>query len=350
MNSSAKILGGVVLIALLGVGVALGTGTWNPSWNPFGMSSSEVVEKMAKKQRNVDSGHFEGTAEAEMEEGSFALTMKGDSDNSDPENPKSEMTVDVSFATEGMEFSAAANARAFNDTAYFKATKIPAAPMLPVQNLDQFKDQWIKVDTEQTEETTEMEEIDPEEIREIIRNADIEKMINVEEEFEDEKVKGVNTYHYLVSVDEEGVKETLPSLMKELSELSEDSEPVDKQQIRKDLDEFFSKAGPLEAELWIGRSDYLLRKVAFEKEIDPQAIDETAQAEPIMVNGEFFFSDYGKTVEIEKPKNAKTLQEVISSMMMQGMSSEGTQEIPEDVEDQYDIPEGTEVPEGVEMP
>ncbi|MEF8847042.1 MAG: hypothetical protein V5A57_01245 [Candidatus Paceibacterota bacterium] len=347
MKITAKVVIGVLVVLLLGLGGALATKTWNPSWNPFAESPQKIIEKMAEAQRGVDSSHINGTFKAETDEGSVEVEFEADGDSSDSKNLKSKVSFDASISMEGTQFSTKGEARMIDNIMYVKVNEIPAAPMLPVKQISQFKNQWIKLGS-QKKEQTEQEEIDSEKAKNIIKKyVNPEKLFEVKKVFSTEKVKGVMSYHYLVALNEKEMKESIPPLVEELRALNNDQEPVDKDKIRKDIDEFFDEAAPVEAELWIGKKDYLLRKFKFSKEFDAQEVAEKAEASRVDLSLEAYFSDFGKEVQVEKPEGAKTIQELMMSIMQGSIPGiqDQTSPMPDNIPEDYEVPEGTDVPQ-----
>lgn len=348
---ATKIIAGVLVVAVLGVGGALASKVWNPSWNPFGTSPEKVIEKMAKAQKGVDSGHITATVKAKSEKGGVELSFEADGDSSDPENSKSKMSFDGSISMEGTQLSTKGKARFIDDTMYFKISEIPAAPMLPISQIGAFKDQWIKIDTQKAKQSGQAE-MDSQKAKKIVEKyLEPEKLLNVEKAYSAEQIKDVKCYHYLVALNEKEIKNSFPKMAKELQELNEDAESVDKEEMRKKIDEFFNKTAPVEAELWIGQKDYLLRKFKFSKEINAQDVAEESEISKVDLAVEAYFSDFGQKVEVEKPESAKTIQELMMSMMGSGnLPGTGSSTMPDNMPEGTNLPDSSDIPEGTDVP
>lgn len=346
MNLKVKAIVAVLIVAVLGVGGALASRAWDPLWNPFRPAPDKVVEKAIEASQEVETNHLNGSMEVKLNKGSGKVDFEGDMDNSDPEKPKSRLKLDVSISGEGMEFSTRGEIRSFENVLYAKVSEIPAVPMLPPQQVDRFKNQWIKFDSEESEAAAQQPQMDPEQIRKVIKEKlDLEKLLKVNKEFPDEKVNGVSSYHYLVEINEEEFKQTVPELAEALQELSQQAKPVDKKKMRENIGEFFNKAGPLQGEVWIGKKDFLVRKFKFDKKFEN--LPDQAQAAKFDLSFEIYFSDFGKSINIKVPEGAKTLLELMREMMGPLF---GTQFPSDQLPEGTQIPEGYNIPQGTEVP
>lgn len=229
-----KIIVGVVVLAVVGVGVSLATRIWDPLWNPFRPSPEKVIEEMAEKMKTVKTVHSDVKIELsveETEESAFNLsvTLASDSDTTDPENLKSAVGLDIVMAFEGMQFSLAGEVKTIRETYFVKLTTIPALPFLQPFlamlgiDLSKMKNQWIKIDKEVLEglQGINQPEMSKEKQKRIIDKIESifkdKKLYLVKKELPDEKIGNVKNYHYLVALNKEEVKKVIPECLEFLA-------------------------------------------------------------------------------------------------------------------------------------
>jgi len=329
-----------VIVLLSVLFSSLYTQAWDPMWNPFRAKPSVVLTEMGINLTQVKTYHsvidFEIGVTNE-EEFNFKGNIVGDGDNNEPENPKYSNDFTLSFATEGIEFSMAGQSKNIGETSYFKLTTIPALPFLEPMfimlgiDLNQFKNQWIKVDEESLKAIIgeEYEPIEKEKQKEILKElTDLlkgESFFKVEEEFPDEEINGKMFYHYLVSLDKETIKRKMPEIFELILKYApeEDETEISEKMIEEFLgefsegmDEFFEKAGRIEAEIWLGKKDKLPYRIKIEKEIDISefiSVSEFGESEQgtVAIKLNIELSEFNEPKEIEAPESFKTLDEIL---------------------------------------
>lgn len=344
-----KIVAGIIILIVVGVGLSLYTRAWDPVWNPFRPSPEKVIEKMALEMGRLKTVHSRAKIDIAGKEDIkevFRLSMDfdSDSDSTDPQNLKSAGDFYIALAFEGMEFSLAGEVKAIGEDSYLKITTIPALPFLEPFfemfgiDLGEIEDQWIKIDQEQLMKilgvsiTPEMEEEmqkEKEKQEEMIQKFQTllkdKKLYIVKREFPDKEIRGVKTYHYLVALNKEEIKKIIPGIFEILWEYFPPSNPgfpmtppvPGKEEILTEIleafDEFFEKVGEITAQLWIGKKDFYLYKIKGEKEIDLAKIDLKAKGK-IIIKIEMDFSNFNQPVKIEEPEEYKLLEEIFSPM------------------------------------
>lgn len=280
--------------------------SWDPMWNPFRASPNVVIAEMGVKMAQVKTCHsaldFEIGIKNE-EEFNINGNIKVEADITDSDSIKSATEFKFYFTAEGMELSLAGENKTIDDVSYFKLTTIPAFPYL-----DDFKNQWVKIDQESLgkiageeyqppEEDQKMEEL-IEDIKEVLGKA---KMFKVKEELADEEINNQKVYHYMVVLDKEGIKVLIPEIIEKMAEYTPELE-----EFYKELDDFFEKTGEIDAEIWIGKKDKLPYRIKFEKEIDISKFDET-QDGIIIIKANIEMSAFDQPKNIEAPQNFKTI-------------------------------------------
>lgn len=324
-----KIVVGAVVIAAVGIGVALATQTWNVAWNPFRASPEQVIGEMLTKMGEIKTGHYEtkiefGTMDEELKkETQISVVFKSDSDSTDPENLKSFTDFDITIATDGIQLSSDGEYKTIGKVSYLKLITIPQLPSLQLIvallgiDLNEIENQWIRIDEdalkglqgleeEEQEETEEQKEM-TEELKKLFREG---KIYYIKKEFPE-------TYHYLLALDREGIKEIIPELVEIASKYSTSDvitvSPAETKRFNENIDKLFEKTGGIDIEMWIDKKDTLLRKVSIEKEIDMSKLDDTAKG-MITIKFDMELSNFDEPITIEAPENFMELEEILPSI------------------------------------
>lgn len=193
-----------------------------------------------------------------VQEGDFSFRSEGTIDVGDEDEPKFQGLLAIAFGTEGLDITGEAEARSIGDTSYFKLNEVPTFGIIP---LEEFKNQWFEVDPESvkretgvdiTEESQEWLDRDTQQqISEAFRESDpliLEKKGS-------EEVEGTATHRIGYRVDEGKFR----TFVAELYRIVEDGEMNDDQ--RQELDDALEEVEFKPGDLWVGKSDYLPRKI-----------------------------------------------------------------------------------------
>ncbi len=313
-----KIAGIAVLVVVIGGGVALASRVWNPPWNPFRPDPQEVLDNMFEKMKNEESVHYEMemtiAGESGGQQNQFDLTLVGDSDVSDKENPKAEIefTVEANSKPQNQNITVKAGLRTIGQDSYLNLREIglPAETQAMLSmfgiSVDQIKDQWLKFpgasqDTEQSEKLKEK-------MTTLLSEKDI---FDIKEELPDEKVEGKDCYHYLLSLNRENFKDLILDFYKASLEGTQASFMAGG--ISEGINDFVEKVGGIELDVWIAKDSDLL-KVAVSKEIKGEQMG--ASEGDLSLSMEMILSDFGKEVEIEAPADFQKVEDLFSPMMM----------------------------------
>jgi len=374
-----KILVVILVIIVMGTVALLATGIWNPSWNPFSFISPKspeaVMGKMVKTMADVNTVssqgemYFEAREEKLMETVSMAMAFSADSDETDPENPKAAMGLDFDLLLIDQDFSFSLQAKVIGQTIYLKITEIPDLPDDIIYELErtgfdinQLLNEWIRIDEESLKNAYEAMGLDFTEVEEMLEESKkyeelieeiaeeftalIEKrtpdLLKIKEVLPDKKIDGVEVYHYVVVLDKEGVKKTVPELIEIFekmflmgleqqkdewfSEMLERQWEESKKEMLAGLDEgldyFFERAGEFSAELWIGKEDYYLYKIKFEKLIDINKFDPREEI-TLRLGFDMNYSNFNQPIIIEPPQDYKTLDEILIYLLQFSMDYYG---------------------------
>ena len=318
----------IVSIVLIGI-IGLGALFYNQGWIPFSVSDDEIISTMIEKMGENKSWHSDLNVEMEIkgiqgqegEKVNVIWNMEGDFDGNDPENQKSAAKFESELKMEGMSFSLGGEIKILGKKdIYFRVTTIPALPFLDMLglNLNELKNQWIKIDEEYLKEYPDEDEEMVKEFEELFKGKEFWK---IEEKLPDEKINGINNYHYLISLDKTELREVIPEVLKISMENSLGSEYLSELEKEKTLEEasdsineFLDKIGDINFEVWIGKKDKLLYRLKAEKEIDiSELYDEESLAQElegsINIKLELNFSDFNQEMNIEAPEEFKSINE-----------------------------------------
>lgn len=335
----------IVVVGAAGTATTLYTKTWNPQWNPFRPEPEEVLTSMVGKMEEARTYHmdsdFEVSVDSQGASMDFLIEASFDTDQNDLNNLKTQGEYDFKISWEGMAFNAGFDLIGIGDTTYIKLTTIPSLPMGAVGDdmvsqlfalAEGFKKQWIKIDSKEIEEW--VEEYTSQEIDTSIATEQQEELVNemreffkgkkfyqVKSELDDEMLESQMMYHYMVSLNNEEIKEMIPELFDIIWKYSEGSYSEEdlatinqvRAEIPEALDKLFEKVGEINAEVWIGQEDNFLYRLKFDKEFDLKDLEAGEGTISLSVNADL--SEYNKEMIIEAPKNYKTLQEIFEGLM-----------------------------------
>ena len=316
-----KIIVGVVAAAIAGTGILLTARIWDPLWNPFRPEPEEVIEEMTTKMGEIKTGYIETVLKAVGEETPFfrgySISLKGYFDTEDSEQSKLDLDGEIEVSLEGMKISGKGKFRSIGDASYVKFTEFPFSLMMIIDP-GEIKDKWIELekkpfsDADSSKESKEKSEEMLSKIRKLIKE---KGLYLVKEELPDEKIGEEEVYHYVVSLNREGIKKAIPEYLEILKDYNYSPEAflgpeVQREEILQDVDEFFDKVGEINIDFWIGKKDNYLYKVWVDKKID---LSKLANGEKSSINFSFsaVFSDFNKPVDITAPEDAVKLEDLI---------------------------------------
>jgi len=116
------------------------------------------------------------------------------------------------------------------------------------------------------------------------------RIFKVVEELDFQKINKVKCYHYKIALDREGALAYFEALAKERGQEVT-------AEMRRDLNETLDNAEKLSGEIWIGKRDYLVRKVILDVPLE-------SEGTKVDLNIDLNITDYNFTVEIIEPEGA----------------------------------------------
>jgi len=340
-----KIIAGIVVLGVVGAGVCLGTRIWDPLWNPFRPSPEKVIDEMTINMKEVRSLHTDTEINLWSEQeakttSEISLIINNDSNLEDLDNPKTSgsflmrTTSQVETVSQGPEFSVSGKIRSIGDASYFKIDEIPLQLqfLLAFQgiNADEVIGNWIKVDKEGLENLMKQKYSTPQGL-EIIEQQQEEQKVMIEKiqkilegkklyypkELPDEEIGDQKTYHYLLILNKEEIKNIIPDVLEIIFESAGNGLIGDGFQkafliggITNSIEEFLNKIGELSAEVWIGKKDLLLYRVRMEKEMDLSEFEKSAKG-IISVSFEINLTEFDQSILIEAPESSIPFEEII---------------------------------------
>ena len=375
MANSLKVIVIILVVAVIGAFVSLATGAWDPSWNPFGPRSpeaimSKMIRTMAKVETVASRGEMIVDGGPPQERVKMELTFNSVADERDSANPKAAAEMDFElFSPEG-DFSFAFELKMIGQTLYLKATKIPDMPDDAADefaemgiNLDEFLNQWIRVDQESMRSFYEAAGMSPAEIAEKMREYEkqqemyrdlaekltalLEKrsadLLKIKEVLPDTEINGVAVHHYVAVLDKEGLKKMLPEIVEEIILEYADEDVAEEfkkewqesreemlEEMNNSFDMLFGMIGEISVELWIGKEDYYLYRINFEKTIDMGMFMFYMSGMNLFLSFEMNYSDFNQPVTIEAPSEYKTMEEFLLPLL-EGMMSPSYYELQEEM-------------------
>ena len=316
----------IVLLFVAGMGAL----SYSQEWFPFSSSSESILLEAFQNMSQNNTSHFEADisvkAEQEGEKADILLSIKGDIDQTNIENPKSNIEFDGKLEMEGMSFSMGVESRNIGEKdLYFRITTIPAIPFLGMMGIDteNLKDQWIKVNEEYLEQSLNQNQKMVEEITELLTEKEI---LIIQEKLSNEKINNINCYHYLISVGKDELVKVVPEFIEIVMEndiSSEEMSEEDKQKLTDEaIDSFeilLNKIGDINYEVWIGKKDKQFYQFKMNKNIDIYELyGGLSDVEgDLDFSLKMNFSEFNKEINIQSPEEFKTLNELFPSEMLE---------------------------------
>ena len=314
---------GVVLISTIGVGAF----SYFQGELPFSVSDEDVfstmIENMSKNKTWHSKTDITINAEAGGEKSSILFNIEEDTDKTNTENVKSDIKINAELGMEGMSFSLGVNIKALGPKdIYLKITTIPALPFLGMLgiNLDELKDQWIKIDQEYLGDiTTEGNEEIIKQLTELLIG---KEFLIVKERFTNEEINNLNCYHYLISLNKNELVKIIPEIFdiiirnnSSLGYLSETEKEQTLNEAITNFNGFLDKIGDIDFEVWIGKKDKLLYQLSGEKEINTSEIYGEETYGNIDIGFKMNFFKFNQEININAPEEFKSLDEVFPTEM-----------------------------------
>ncbi len=336
-----------VISLLIGLGlvfvlatIALASGMWDPLWNPFQPAPDKVVSQAFLNTSALKTAHVtatvNGVASGDLPEnnGSVGYVLEGDIDQSNKDNPKSQMTFDVNASVQGVNLLFGGEFRSLNKAFYFKLNTIPAPITLYLSamgiNLDSWKGKWISFDAKDLGMSIGASAKQKQGFSKDVQKLLLEKPIaKTKKRLVDEKINGQNNYHYLMALDKENFKQFLvqiPDLITKYNILPGGANNIsekEKQEALKSIDEAFDKTGGFDFEIWISKKYRVINKIAFNKTFKASDFGEKG-AGKLALSLELLYSKFNQPVKIEAPAESTSIMQLLAPLMQMFMKGSGS--------------------------
>lgn len=340
----------IVLIAVLVAAGVLASRVWDPVWNPFRPSPEKVMAMMQEKMPEIKSGHTKLNAEinifqnvSDIKMGATALaTLEGDFDVNSASNPKSNFNVNFlakpSSTGVDQKLELKANIITIGKNAIYVKVDSFAMDALGIQNndLNQAIGKMVKIDQNSlktlvgSENISSMPEINSQKIIKEIQNTVLNNgILIISKQLDDEVINGQKVYHYLATVDKNKLVELIFGATEEIASKSSIGNLSMTEMAKSMTQAAVDKIGDLNIDIYIGKNDYMLYKINFEKTITLQISDsETIQADVKMSNEN---SKFNEPISISEPKDAKPIEEFLTSFVEEQKEKAKEEKISSDV-------------------
>ncbi len=328
--TKSLIVGGIIV--LVGGGVALATHFWNPSWNPFPLSPESVIKKMGERMAKLKTYHSKIKINATLngnESAKISMFLDGNSDLSSPKEAKTFSTLEfqIEEIETGNKLSLKAKTISVGNDAYFNLEKLDLPLSLSfymkMAGIDQNKiiGKWIKEKRESNDDLN-LSQNKENEMRKKIKDLfQQEKIYDIKKVFPRDKINGKEAYHYLLSVNKDGLKKILPGLLKISEEYYTNNQPGNVYEnifqsvdFNRFVDDLFQKTGGLEADIWIGCQDFYLYRIRMNKKIDVSLLSDKLKGD-IIVGIDIVLSNFNKKLDIKAPSKfieEKSLMDILT--------------------------------------
>jgi len=343
----------LVILGVFGFGISLAAKIWDPLWSPFRTSPEKVIEKaIAKEELKTLKTEIKITAliKSNGEEQKITFNIISDIDQADKKAINTSSRFDGNLETKGMQFSLSGESRTIGEASYVKLDKFPEILALPLAflgiNSEGIKNQWIKFDEDSLKNllgknwTSELEKMAQEEkkqkegllekIEQLVNSSDF---YTLKEEFSDEIIRDSKTYHYLVSLNKEKLKDFVIKMQEdELGAIDSNSFSLTTPgsisnkngkvatDSKKEIAEIFDKIGEINAEIWIGKKDYNIYRLKIEKEFSANLIS-PKETGSVLLNLQQDFSNFNQPIALNVPQNFKELKDIFNQNFLKALDT-----------------------------
>lgn len=249
----------------------------------------------------------------------YIIDFSGSADLQDKNNLKYRMSFKVS--TDELPMTLGMEVRMIDKISYFSLTD---APNIGLFDLSTLKDQWLKVDMEAIAKqfgfsAKKNTDFTPEELEAVKTALQQTKLFKIIKVLADEKIEGVDSYHYQVAIDKEAIKRLFPLIVPLILE-----KPLTTEEMSTFAKNFDEVVLP-DIEIWIGKKDFLPHQLALSSLTDTKM--ETAKTKIYSIgNLVILFKNYNQPVQIEIPQKTQSLEEIFGGLIG-GLSGPATSTI-----------------------
>jgi len=320
----------IIVLSGAGLGAVLAMRIWDPMWNPFRPKPQAVFDQTVLKMNGIKKYGYKVAGSVSLDatdsnlksaKGQGSINLSGTIDITDILNPKLTSVLDFIFSLsdpnseENMGVSSAGEIRILDKNFYFKIGKFEATGAANddlkdyISSFETIKDQWAKITKDQIGALAgggdSFSDAKQKEAENNIKAVFAKYPLwQITEQLQDEKIKDVNVYHYIVALNRDNLK----SAFSEITKASGESD-YSLAMANGFANTFFEKVGEIKADILIGKKDMLVYKIDFKKTVDLKQVIE-AVAGDLSINLNLQLSDHNKPVTVQIPFEAKSYEEV----------------------------------------
>jgi len=324
----------IIVVVLGGVGYFVAGQYINLPWNPLRPAPTTVIDKMTTNMKTVKSSHtaIKGEVDAldanKASLGKLSLDINGDSDMTDANNPKANFTFSTSVTLPGAASSladASIRATIIGNTFYIKinSIKIPTNYLSPSIDISQFAGKWLKIDQNSITALAQAQgqaialpqtgnSALTKQIQDLISS---ENMLSVTKQLADQTVSGQSTYHCLITISKDKLKDLVTKIMALLqTQNSASSNSLAINIAGAFVNSFVDAVGDINMEMWIGKKDYLLYRSNVDKTIDLSKIYPGANRQ-LEIKLDTVNSNFNKPATIQAPEGAQKIEDAVLPLL-----------------------------------
>jgi hypothetical protein len=326
----------IIVVLLCGAGLFAAGQYINLPWNPFWPNPATVISKMEANMQNVRAEKsniqlgVNVTDRNEVLQGKLSLNGTVASDITDASNPKSDSTFDIALTLPGAATtssgsaveSATVSARliSLGNIAYFELSniKISDARLNPKKlggiDITPISGIYFKIDQDSIKALTSADSL-PVGAVNISRANNLvlsENIISFDKQLPDETVSGQSTYHYLLTITKDKLKDFLTKVVAlQTSNNTQDASNAFVQSMASAFVNSFTDAiGDTNVEIWVGKQDSMLYGLKIDKTIDLSKIS----AGPNSLVGlslDMTNSDFNSPTPVKAPADSIKIENIL---------------------------------------
>lgn len=323
----------IVLIVVLAA-VVIGGGAAAAYFTGAFVSLPELTISSFDKARTATSGTYEATitldttnlsdrqdnvikeiVPVELDSKKIYITTQGAYDVSDNTSKKTVSKFDV----ESGLVQASGEVRLVDGILYAMITQIPKMALL--DGLSQYVNKWYSFDTKKKSEISlpfdaisektsllkDLTDVQKEKVYSMTKNA---RLITIVKKLPSEKINGTATHHFTFDIDREGIIAYTEQLKNYLNEIGKENSALSRLNSEISSTEL-DRIKDFSGELWIGRSDGLMRRAVISFTVHPDSKSSDSIGAVITVD----FDNWNKIVNIEKPEQSISLEELLTGSL-----------------------------------
>jgi len=314
--------------------------------NLFSPNPQTVINNMVANMKDVKSSHtimqFEvnainnGTAY-----GKLLLNTNSQTDITDVKNPKMAGNFTINLTVPGSDspmVSSTISLASIDEVHYLKINEITTSDEFDTAlssaselDISKIKGKWFKIDKDSIKILSQTNSMLPPMLdvsqignsglsKNILDLILAENMFNVSKQLNDQKIGGQDTYHYLITISKDKLKDLITKII--ISSSATDtskSGTAYKNIIEAAVKTATDSLGDINMELWIGKRDYMLHQVKLDKTIDLGAIAKSyyGEADSADINPQLEIkfnltnSSFNEPITVQAPTGAQKIEEIL---------------------------------------